>query len=238
MTRKGRGNPKESQNPTIAIGYVRVSTEGQALEGVSLDAQRDRIMAYCEAHGLELASIEADEGVSGKRADNRPGLQRALEAVCEARGVLVTYSLSRLARSTKDAIAIAESLEKRGANLASLSERIDTTTAMGKFFFTTVAALAQLERDQIAERTSAALAYKRAQGQKTGGYVPYGFDAGPDGRLTPNEPEQSAIARMQRLRSRGKSLRQIAADLEAQGIKPKRGERWHAKTVQSALRSI
>ena len=80
-----------------AIAYARVSTEEQARGGVSLDAQRAAARKYCDLHGLRLDRIYADEGISGNRADNRPELQEAIRAACSARGVLVVYSLSRLA---------------------------------------------------------------------------------------------------------------------------------------------
>jgi site-specific DNA recombinase len=76
-----------------ATGYLRVSTEGQARERVSLEAQRAKIEAWCLANDIALSGIYVDAGVSGKRADNRPQLQAALEVVCRTRGVLVVYSL-------------------------------------------------------------------------------------------------------------------------------------------------
>lgn len=87
-----------------AIGYVRVSTVDQATNGVSVNAQRERIRAWCVANEYELVGVYTDAGVSGKRADNRPGLQSALDKACKSGAALVVYSLSRLARSTKDAI--------------------------------------------------------------------------------------------------------------------------------------
>ena len=115
-----------------AIGYIRVSTEGQVTEGVSLDAQRAKIEAWCLANDVQLGGVFVDAGISGKRADNRPELQAALNAVCKCGGVLVVYSLSRLARSTKDTISIAERLSKSNADLVSLSEKIDSTSAARK----------------------------------------------------------------------------------------------------------
>ncbi len=165
---------KRENSTAVAIGYVRVSTDEQAREGVSLEAQRAKVVAYCGLHGVALAETYADEGLSGKRADNRPGLQQAIAHACESHGVLVVYSLSRLARSTRDAIDIAERLAKSGADLVSITEKIDTTTSMGRFFFTTIAALAQLERDQISERTCMALAHKRSKRQRVSGHIPYG----------------------------------------------------------------
>src|SRR3990170_126433 len=112
MGTKKAGEEKRSRRAT---GYVRVSTERQVNEGVSLEAQRERIAAWCKATDHELSKVHTDEGLSGKRADNRPGLLAALEDVCREGGVLIVYSLSRLARSTRDAIAIADRLEKAGA---------------------------------------------------------------------------------------------------------------------------
>lgn len=130
-----------------AIGYVRVSTEDQATEGVSLDAQKAKLAAWCLANDYEL---------SGGRADNRPGLQSAIEEACKTKSALVVYSLSRLARSTKDTIAIDEQLDKAGADLVSLSEKIDTTSAAGKMIFRMLAVMAEFEKDQISERTKMA----------------------------------------------------------------------------------
>lgn len=127
-----------------AIGYVRVSTAQQATDGVSLEAQRERIIAWCRANGYTLGEIHVDHGLSGARADNRPALQAALKQAAEAKATVVTYSLSRVARSTTDAIAISERLRQSGADLVSLSEHIDTTTAAGKMVFRMLAVLAAI----------------------------------------------------------------------------------------------
>lgn len=129
-----------------AIGYIRVSTEQQAEEGVSLAAQKAKIAAWCEINDYELANVFVDAGISGKSMDKRQGLRDALAAVKKG-GVLVVYSLSRLARSTKDTLAISEQLGKAGADLVSLSEKIDTTGAAGKMMFRMLAVLAEFERD-------------------------------------------------------------------------------------------
>ncbi len=115
-----------------AIGYVRVSTETQVQNGVSLDAQQARIESWADAHGFQLVQILVDAGVSGKSTDNREGLLEAVEFACQEKAVLVVYSLSRLSRSTKDTITLAEKLGKAGADLVSLSEDINTTTAAGR----------------------------------------------------------------------------------------------------------
>jgi len=223
----------------LAVAYIRVSTEMQATDGVSLEAQQSRIAAWCDSNGTTLAEgdVHVDAGLSGKRADNRPALGRALAAVCRERGsVLVVYSLSRLARSVRDTLAIAERLERAGADLVSLSERIDTTSASGKMVFRMLAVLAEFERDLIAERTRTALAYKRARGERCG-QVPYGRDLAPDGRaLVVNRAEVDALADILRWRAAGCTLRQIADRLTEAGVPTKNGSaRWRFTSVNKII---
>jgi site-specific DNA recombinase len=218
-----------------AIGYIRVSTAEQAEEGVSLDAQREKIGQYCNLHGMLLSETCADEGISGKRADNRPGLTRALDEVCRSKGVLVVYSLSRLARSTRDCITISERVEKCGADMASITEKIDTTSGMGRFFFRLMASLGELERDQISERTRAALQHKRLKGERIG-KVPYGYDLDPDGiRLVPKPPEQIMLGAIVGLKRGGASSHRIAAYLNAACVPAKNGGAWQPCSVRRIL---
>jgi DNA invertase Pin-like site-specific DNA recombinase len=213
-----------------AIGYIRVSTQGQAEDGVSLDAQEAKLRAWAALNDAELV-IFRDEGVSGKRSDNRPGLQAALEMVGKG-DALVCYSLSRLSRSTKDTLAMAETLAKKDANLVSLSEKVDTTSASGKMVFRLLAVLAEFERDQVSDRTRMALAHKKANGEKTGGDVPFGFSV-QDGRLYRDAKEQDTIRLVMGLRKQGKSYRAIGRLLEADGVTTKTGARiWHAAAVR------
>ena len=216
------------------IGYVRVSTDGQAQDGVSLEAQEVKLRAWADLNSAESVTIYRDAGLSGRRADNRPGLQEALNAVGKG-DVLIVYSLSRLARSTKDTIAISELLAKKEADLVSLSEKIDTTTAAGKMVFRMLAVLSEFERDQVSERTRFALAHKRASGEKTGGDVPYGYRL-ENGHLVKDAGEQKAITLIRMLHKAGNSLRQIAQKLEARGYRTKTGRtHWHPQSVKQIL---
>ena len=185
--------------------------------------------------GTSAARTFTDAGISGKRADNRPALQQALEAVSKAKGVLVVYSLSRLARSTKNAIEISERLDRADADLVSLSERLDTSSASGKMTFRMMAVLAEFERDQLAERVSSALQHKKANGQRTGN-VAFGFSLMSDGdTLRPNAQEQAVIGTMQAMRHAGKSYWAIAAALTEQGVPTKKGGQWSAGGVMRIL---
>jgi site-specific DNA recombinase len=218
-----------------AIAYLRVSTTKQVDEGVSLGAQEAKARAWAASRGLEVR-VFVDAGISGKKASNRPGLQAAIKAACQAKAPLVFYSLSRLARSTGDAISIAKRLERAGANFVSLSEQIDTSTAAGSMVFRMLAVLAEFERDLASERTKEALGHLRRQGRRVSGRIPFGFDC--KGRdLVENGKEQRAIAVIRGLRESGLSLRGIARELASKGIKTKTGGTvWAAKVVAFTVR--
>ncbi len=213
------------------IGYIRVSTEEQAKEGLSLDAQSQKLFAWGEHGGRPLTRIEADEGKSGGRADNRPALQAALSEVCRTGGVLVVTALDRLARSTIDACTILDRLSKAGADLVSLSENIDTTTASGRMIFGIMAVIAEFERGRISERGKAIASYRRSQGL-VHGKVRYGYDLTDDGHEVQNETEQATILRMLALRhSHHYSLQGIACILEREGVRTKTGKKCWSKRL-------
>lgn len=220
----------------IAVGYLRVSTAGQRDEGVSLAAQLAAIRAWGAARpDVNLTVFEETE--SGARASNRPYLEDALALACRVRGVLVVYSLSRLARSTKDALEIADRLSKCRANLVSLSESIDTTTPGGQFVFTVFAAVAQLERDQISERTRAALQYKKSQGQRVSRFAPYGFEFDGKGRVIANEREQIIIATILEWHREGLRSPAIADLLDTSDARydTRTGNPWRASSVRRII---
>ncbi len=128
---------------------------------------------------------------------------------------------------------VADKLDKAGADLVSLSERIDTTTAAGKMVFRMLAVLNEFERDQISERTSAILQHKKAKGEVYSP-IPYGFKR--DGnKLLEDHTEQDVIGFIIELTREGHSLRSIAAVLNERDIKAKRGGLWYASTVRSIL---
>jgi len=220
----------------LAVGYIRVSTEEQALEGVSLDAQRSKIEAWSTAHGFSLIGICEDAGISGSSAAKRKGLKEAVALASKNKAALVVHSLSRLARSLRDAIVITDDLEKAKADLVSLTESIDTTTASGRMFFHILAALSQFERDLISERTHAAMEHKRLKQERFSRRPPYGFDFSSDGKgLTKNRTEHRLIKRMLSWRERGETLREICARLELEGAPTKSGGSWYPLTVRAIL---
>lgn len=216
-----------------AVIYLRVSTTDQAEEGVSLSAQESKAHAWCLLNDYEVKAVFTDAGISGKSSLNRPGLQSALSA-CVNGGALVVYSLSRLARSTRDTIELAEKLAKNGTDLVSLSEKIDTTSAAGKMIFRLLAVMSEFERDQISERTCAALQFKKSQFERTG-VVPYGSALADDGvHLIPNPSEQGLVEAAKEFKAQGLSLRKIAEKLLDLGYQP-RGQEFYPQTVKWIL---
>ena len=217
-----------------AIGYIRVSTEKQANEGVSLEAQEAKIVTWCKANGYELVKVYVDAGISGKRMDTRKELLAALASLKKGMA-LVSYSLSRLARSTKDALAIGEAVAKKRGDLVSLTEQIDTTTAAGKMMFQMLSVLAEFERNLVAERTTNALQHKKRTGQKYTNQTPYGFEA-IEGRLVEVELEAKVVAEIQAARSGGTTLQAIADNLNGRGIPTKTGKTWAPATIHLLLK--
>ena len=217
-----------------AIGYIRVSTEKQANEGVSLEAQEAKIVTWCKTNGYELVKVYIDAGISGKRMDTRKELLAALASLKKGMA-LISYSLSRLARSTSDAIAIGNQIAKKKADMVSLSERIDTTTASGNMMFQMLAVLAEFERKLTAERTTNALQHKKRTGQKYCNQTPYGFEA-IEGRLVEVKQEAEVVAEIQASRTGGNTLQFIADSLNTRGIPTKTGKTWAPATIHLLLK--
>jgi len=219
-----------------AVGYCRVSTIEQAQQGVSLDSQRSQIETWAGANDAKLMKVYVDAGISGYRLDKRPGLQKAIEKVCAEKGVIIVHSLSRLGRNTREVLAIAEQLEKAGADLVSLSERLDTTSAAGKMQFRLLALLAEFERDLISERTKTAMQHAKRQGRRVG-TIPFGMDLDDDEKhLVPNAEEKQAIRLMKEMRESGKTYREIAWQLERRSIQTKTGlKEWMPMSVRNIL---
>lgn len=226
---------------TRVIAYVRVSSEGQAEDGVSLAAQRARVEAYALAMDLELVGVEEDAGYSAKTLVGRRGLERALKALEQERadGLLVA-KLDRLTRSVRDLGHLVDRYFASHWSLLSVSDSIDTRTAAGRLILNVLTSVAQWEREATAERTREALAHLKAEGVKIGGEA-FGWrrsDAlDEDGRrvIVFDDEEVATIVRICQLRASGASLRAIAIALNAEGRKTKRGGRWDATTVRKIL---
>jgi DNA invertase Pin-like site-specific DNA recombinase len=218
------------------IGYTRVSTDEQADKGLSLAAQRAKIVAYCKLYDLELVEVIEDAGQSGKTL-KRDGLQRAISMLRKGKADgIVIAKLDRLTRSVVDGgTLITDYFGEKGYQLFSVSDHINTRSAAGRLVLNVLLSVSQWEREAIGERTRDALQHKIANGERCG-KVRFGFDLASEGKLLiPNRSEQTAIRLMRKLRAAGESLRDIAAELNDRGIPTKEGRPWLFTTVAGIL---
>jgi DNA invertase Pin-like site-specific DNA recombinase len=223
-----------------SILYLRVSTLEQ-LKGVSLEAQEERLRAYCQMAGLELASTDVirEEGVSASvPVFKRPGGARLLERVDNGIGNVVALKLDRLFRDAEDALRQTKAWDHAGVTLHLIDmggASINTASAMGRILLTTMAGFAELERNLVAERTALSLTHKKSHHQVFN-HVPFGFDQ--VGKMLVEDPGEIRIVKLiQERRDDGWSLHQIADALNEDRIPTKLHGRWHARTVKNILDS-
>lgn len=228
-------------SPNAAIAYCRVSTEEQANEGVSLDAQERAVRAYASMRGLDLVAVVVDAGVSaGKPLATRDGGRRVLEAVrTRTVGTVLALKLDRLFRDCAECLSVVRDWDRAGVALHLLDlggSALDTSSAMGRFFLTVMAGAGELERNQIRERTRMGMAEKRQRREYTGGEAPYGWTVAANGvALEPHEGEQEVIRFARELREAGLSLRAVGAELEERDYLPRTGKSWAAEQVKRLL---
>lgn len=220
---------------TKTVAYIRVSTEKQAEQGHSLEAQESKLKAYAALYDLDLVELVVDSGVSAKTL-NRPGLQKALGMLQEGKAeAILVLSLSRLTRSVRDLGELVESYFAQGKNaLLSVSEQIDTRSAAGRLVLNVLASVSQWEREAIGERTKNVLQHMKSEGRRVGGKVRYGFQD-VDGKLVPIESEQRVIRAARDLHAQGRSWNWIASKLNAQGFTSRAGTGFQAVQVQKML---
>lgn len=217
------------------IGYVRVSTDEQRDMGESAATQKARIKAYCLALGLELDDIVTDAGCSAKDLD-RPGMAKLLDGI-KAKSIsrVVVVKLDRLTRSVSDLCTLLERFSKSGAELISISESLDTASAVGRLLVHILGSVNAWEREATAERTSDVLGFIRRSG-RVYGPTPFGFTRFDD-RLVASAKAQKAILLMRSMRVNRMSYQSIAAELNKREIKPSRAEKWYASSVKAVLES-
>lgn len=205
------------------IAYVRVSTEEQKGSGAGLAAQRAAILAECERRGWALVDVIEDAGYSAKDL-KRPGVRVALDILREGGAdALVVAKLDRLSRSMLDFAGIMAAAQKQGWGLIALDCAVDTTTPAGEAMANVLATFAQFERRLISQRTKDALAAKRAQGVRLG---------------RPRQLPNPVVARIRREHGQGKTLTEIARELNADGVPTAQGgKQWWPSTVRAILRS-
>ena len=200
-------------------GYIRVSTVTQANDGESLKIQRRKIEARAQEQGWTLDQVFVERGVSGGKpfAERRQG--KALLNVLAKGDTVIASKLDRMFRSASDALAIMEDCKRQGVGLYLLDLGGDLTgNGIGAMVFTIMSAVAQFERERLAERIAEVKADQRRRGRYLGVAVPFGYKVTSNGKhLEPVPKEQAAIKRIRRLHRQGKSLRVISENMRKRG---------------------
>lgn len=213
----------------VALGYVRRSKES-GLRTVSLEDQHERIAAYCQEQGWQLAEVVADDGVSGGR---RERLDRLAERVRASRTrVIVVYHLDRFARDLAATLDYLRRFARSGVELHVVGRgRVEADTAAG-FIVTAVEGLAaEHYRRVISEKTRDALARLRAKNQRVSRFAPYGYKFAPERRLVSDPEEQTVLGEILRLRAGGLSLRAISRTLRTRGVLARNGRPFAPMTL-------
>lgn len=213
--------------------YLRVSTEEQARDGYGLEVQRQRCAAMATVKDWQLAGEYADEGITGtKGAEHRPALARLLADLEAGRlDAVIVLALDRLGRKTRLVLELVEQLAAASVVLVSCKESLDTSTPQGQFVLTMFAAMAQLERDLIVERTTAGRDHRGHLDGEKGGSLPYGYVRAEGGPVV-DDTAAEVVRYVLRHKRGGKSYHQIAHELNARGVVGPRGGRWYGRSVK------
>jgi len=230
------------QEPKVAI-YTRVSTEDQAKEGFSLDAQMERLRSYCEARGWKIAKEYVDDGYSGRRI-KRPAYQVMMSEIGEW-DILLVLKMDRIHRNSRNFMEMMEELRNQNKEFVSMTESLDTSTAMGRFVMDIIQRIAQLESEQIGERVYAGMEQKaqtpveRLDPERSpylGFAHPYGYDYR-NQELAINKEEADIVKTIFEQYIEGKGAGKIASYLNRISAPTKRGGRWAKQTIMNILKN-
>jgi len=214
--------------------YVRVSTKEQSEHGYSIDEQTTRLKAYCKAMGWKITKVYTDGGYSGANT-NRPALQDLiLASQRHSIDAVVVYKLDRLSRSQKDTLTLIEGFLDNGVAFISMTESFDTSTPFGRATVGILSCFAQLERENIKERTQIGKEARAKEGKfHGGGFAPIGYDY-KDGQLIVNEYEAMQVRMIHELFQQGESFRRIEKIMGEKGYSHKNGT-WYPNNVKRVL---
>jgi len=221
--------------PVRAAIYTRVSTEDQAKEGFSLDAQLEKLKSYCKARDWDIGGEYIDDGHSG-RTIKRPAYSRMMEEI-DRWDILLVIKMDRIHRNSKNFMTMMEYLKQNEKEFVSMSESLDTSTAMGRFVMDIIQRIAQLESEQIGERVYIGMEQKaRTKGGILGFNIPYGYNYS-EGFLSIYREETKVVENIYTWYKNGKSLGQIAKMLNEAKVPTKKGGFWAKKTISKILKN-
>lgn len=233
--------PKVTKKAAI---YARVSTTEQAEEGYSIDEQTQLLRDWCIRNDYEVYEEYVDRGISGKSIHNRPALKQLLEDSQQKKfDMVIVWKTNRLARTTLDLLKIVELLDRNNIAFKSYSENHETETPQGKLTFQMMAAIAEFERNNIAENVKMGMVARAKEGSWNGGRV-LGYDSVKVGgedrkrkitRLVINQKEAQTVRRIFQLYIEGNGYKSIANQLNKEGYRTKMNNHFSINAVRTIL---
>ncbi|MNO36968.1 DNA-invertase hin [compost metagenome] len=229
-------------NKTKVAVYARVSTEEQAEQGYSIEAQLDTLRDYCKRNGLDVYEEYVDAGFSGKSIQGRLALQRLLkDANKNLFNMVLVWKINRLARKTVDFLNMIEDFKKRDIYFRSFSENFETETPVGEFVLQMLSGIGELERKNIVENVKMGMK-QRAKTGKHNGKLPLGYQVNadpsdPSGRsnVIVVEAEAAIVRKIFELYAAGRGLKSIANELNHSGYKTKTGNTFSTTAIKEIL---
>ncbi|MGN7409166.1 recombinase family protein [Sporosarcina sp. SAFN-010] len=233
----------DSNQKRVAI-YARVSTTEQAEEGYSIDEQIRILKDFCEHEGYFIYDEYVDRGISGKNITGRPSVQRLLADVEKKKfDIVLVWKMNRLARKSLDLMNIVEKLNSKNIAFRSYTEKYETETPTGKLQFQMMAAIAEYERNNIAENVKMGMLARAKEGRWNGGQV-LGYDVvelpndnkkRKETHLVVNEKEANMVRFIFQMYTSGHGYKSIANCINKKGYVTKKGNTFSLNAIKTIV---
>jgi DNA invertase Pin-like site-specific DNA recombinase len=217
-------------------GYIRVSTNYQVEDGLSLEFQEKEMRDYAKSNNLNLIDIYTDKAKSGRQIKGRKNLQEVIE-ILKPGETLLLYTLSRLARNNRECKMLLHEIEEKGCSFVSIKQKLETVTPMGRAMVGLVSVFDELESDIISERVKDGMKMKKEKGEFYG-RISYGWKLsnGKGSDLIEVPEEQEVIKKIKEMKKDRETVKNIIKYLDDNKIPPpKASKRWYSSTIYGII---